>query len=116
MPRLNIHKIALNDADRERGLMHTKPLPDGDCALFVFDRTNDYSFWNQNVSYPIDVAFFDDSARLVHVGKLQAHQTSPIKSGNRGVKYVVETASGWFEKNGVKSGSSLWDLIDMRRL
>ena len=113
MAKLNINQIALNEREWSKGLMHTNPLADDQCALFVFDSPRDYSFWNFDVSYPIDVAFFDDSATLIHVGKLDAHQTTPVKSGNK-IKYVVETSVDWFNKNNITLGSNLWNLVNLK--
>jgi len=114
--RLKITLLAINERDREKGLMFSEPLPDDECGLFVFDRPSRQSFWNKNVSFPIDVAFFDMGGSLVHVAQLEANQEQPVNSKDYNVKYVIETRKDWFSDRNVHIGTKFWDLIDITHL
>ncbi len=116
MPSLDIILIALDEKSRNKGLMFTEPIGDNQCALFIFDHPAQYSFWNKNVPYTIDVAFFDREAMLVDVKHLEAEQEKGIRSDHNRVKYVVETRRGWFEENKVELGTNLWTLLDLPNL
>lgn len=114
--RLKITLLAINERDREKGLMFSDPLPENECGLFVFDRPSNQSFWNKNVSFPIDVAFFNNDGSLVHVAQLEANQVKPVSSNNSNVKYVIETRKDWFGDHDIREGTKFWDLIDIRDL
>jgi uncharacterized membrane protein (UPF0127 family) len=116
LPSLDIILIALDESSRNRGLMHTEQIGENQCALFVFDSPASHSFWNKNVDYSIDVAFFDEDATLVEVNHLDAQQTKSIKSDHKKVKYVLETRRGWFQENEVELGTSMWTLVDLPNL
>lgn len=90
MHKYDIILYASNQEKREKGLMFSDPLGDNECALFVFPRTADHSFWNKNVSYPLDLIFCDMNNEVVDIKKMDAESTSPCRSGNSNIKYVVE--------------------------
>lgn len=114
--KLKIKILAINDKDREKGLMFADPLRNDECAFFIFDSPQSQKFWNKNVSFPIDVAFFNIDGKLSHIGQLNAHQEKPIDSIIKDVKYVIETTKNWFAANKIKVGARVWELIDIRDL
>lgn len=114
--RLKIRLLAISDKDREKGLMFSDPLADDECGLFVFDRPSKQSFWNFQVSFPIDVAFFDMEGSLIHVAQLEANQQKPVSSKGHNVKYVIETRKDWFKDHKISEGTKFWDLIDISHL
>ena len=109
MTKLNLRFIATTPGDRFKGLMNQAPLKGNEGALFVFGQTKLGSFWNKNVSFPIDVGFFDKEGKLINIEHLDAHQRSPV-FGNRAYKYVVEAPEGWFGENNVKLGTHYKEL------
>lgn len=113
---LKMRFIASDDRSREKGLMFSEPLKDDECALFVFDKTGNYGFWNRNVNFPIDVSFYGADKKLLHVGHLEAHQEIPVFPNGNKVKYVIETKSGWFDKNEISKGSSLFEVVEKSTL
>ena len=86
--------FANDDSSRAKGLMHTDPLPEDHCALFVFPRVADHSFWNHNVSYPLSVAFCDANLRVLAVREMEAMSREGCRANNPAVKYVIETSRG----------------------
>jgi len=93
--------FANDDASRTRGLMHTEQIPDDHCALFVFPRIGDHSFWNDNVSYPLSVAFCDANNRVLAVRQMEAMSREACRANLPSVKYVVETSLGAMDGVGV---------------
>lgn len=121
--------IANDDASREKGLMYSEPLKENECAVFIFENKNNLGhtsmvsinddlsnsnpgFWNKNVSFPIDVAFYNNEGILVSVKRLEANQLDPVFSGSNDIKYVVETQKGWYDKNNIKKGSNIWEAVE----
>lgn len=94
-----------SDDKRTRGLMHTDPLPEDECALFVFDRERDHVFWNRNVSYPLHLAFVDRDGTVVAVRSMEPMSDDPCSSGSPKVKYVVEASRG--SLSGVEVGDRM---------
>lgn len=114
MAKLNIIIFADNEEKRQKGLMFLDKMDENDCAFFIFPSEQKQSFWNKNVNFDIDVAFFDEDGKLCDIQQLKAHQEKSIHSPK--AKYVIETNAGWFDKYKVKLNCSIWDLIDIKGL
>ncbi len=95
--------------ERELGLMHAKNLPEGAGALFVFERERVVDFWMKNVTFPVDMLFFDKAKRLIYkleaVQPCLAERCSSVSIG--GVMYVVEVSSDNVDYKKVSVGSLL---------
>lgn len=94
MKKYNIVLYASNNEKREKGLMFTDPLSENDCALFIFPRVADHTFWNKNVSYPLSLVFCDTDNNVVAMKNMDAESTNPCRAHNSNVKYVIETIQG----------------------
>ena len=114
MSKLKIKILADRDHLIQKGLMFTESLPSDECAFFVFPRAAKHAFWNKNVPYSIDVGFYDNGGKLIHVGALEAEQTQPIMPCDD-AKYVLEANRGWFDTHEIKVGSNLWDVLDLEK-
>lgn len=64
-------KVAVFDtqAEREKGLMWVKKLPENHGALFVFEKEGEVGFWMKNTLIPLDIYFFDSNHKLVKLIK-----------------------------------------------
>src|SRR5512146_365710 len=60
-------ELADNDADRAKGLMYRKELPEGRGMLFDFHRDQDVSFWMQNTYIPLDMIFIRGDGRILRI-------------------------------------------------
>jgi uncharacterized membrane protein (UPF0127 family) len=88
--QLKIRFTAQTSEDLAKGLMFSEPIENHECALFVFKYPSDHSFWNKNVNYPISLLFLDENFQIKNIGKLNAHQEKPCRSGYPLTKYVIE--------------------------
>lgn len=118
---LSVRFVATHDAELEKGLMHSDPLKDNECAVFMFGvngktEASNPGFWNKNVDFPIDVAFYNSDGILVSVKQLAANQLDPVFSNHSPIRYVVETKHGWYDENNLKEGSSIWEVLEAPKI
>ena len=67
-------EVAATDAQRERGLMYRKSLPENNGMLFVFDRPARSCMWMKNTAIPLSVAFIDHEGVIVNIEEIgRAH-------------------------------------------
>tara|TARA_Y100001937_G_scaffold128294_1_gene203808 strand:+ start:33752 stop:34282 length:531 start_codon:yes stop_codon:yes gene_type:complete len=109
---LNIIKHNTTPEDIRKGLQYHQPLIGNQAFLFTFPQSTTSGFWNKNVSFPIDVAFFDKNKYLINIEHLDKEQLLDVKA-DRPFKYVVETRKGWFSENNIKKGDSLDMLLKL---
>jgi len=98
-------ELALDDAQRERGLMFRKSLADGAGMLFVFPDASQRRFWMKNTLIPLDMIFADPDGLVL--GCVQ--NAEPLTLTDRTVpgdaKYVLEVPGGWCQGHGIGPGS-----------
>ena len=97
-------EVVDNDADRAKGLMHRRSLPEGTGMLFDFHREQDVSFWMQNTYIPLDMIFIRADGRIHRI----AENTVPLSLDqvpSRGpVRGVLEVIAGTSRKLGIAPG------------
>ena len=67
-------ELATNDAERERGLMFRKELPEGRGMLFDFEREAPVAFWMHNTYIPLDMIFIRADGSILRI----AENTEPL--------------------------------------
>ena len=93
-----------NDADRAKGLMYRKSLPEGTGMLFDFKRDQDVSFWMQNTYIPLDMLFIRGDGRILRIQEnAEPLSTKLIPSGGP-VRAVLEVIGGTTRKLGIAAG------------
>ena len=87
-------EIADNDAERAKGLMYRKELPEGQGMLFDFHREQEVGFWMQNTYIPLDMIFIRADGRILRI----AENTEPLSTGivpsGGPVRAVLEVIGG----------------------
>ncbi len=105
--QFDIRFIADKPASLSKGLMHAEPLDDFEVAYFVFPETDNHSFWNKNVSFPLTLAFLDKNNKIVDFKDLEEHQTESVSAKSNSVKYVVEANKNLFKELNIQIGDVL---------
>ena len=110
-----VHPFAVelvdNDADRAKGLMYRKELPEGRGMLFDFKREQDVSFWMQNTYIPLDMIFIRGDGRILRIQEnAEPLSTRLIPSGGP-VLGVLEVIGGTARKLGIKPGDRVAHAI-----
>lgn len=105
-------ELALNDSERQHGLMHRPHLSPEDGMLFAYPDEGNHQFWMMNTFIPLDIAFFASDGTLINVNET-AMYPDPRNPGNNyatanskgPARYVLEMNLGWFRAKGLVDGS-----------
>jgi hypothetical protein len=100
-------EVAEKEADRARGLMFRKSMPENQGMIFVFQDRRNHSFWMRNTCIPLDMLFIDRDGTIVGIEE----NTTMLSDSNFQVgcpsSYVLELNAGWTRKNGVVAGQKV---------
>jgi uncharacterized membrane protein (UPF0127 family) len=97
-------EIADNDADRAKGLMYRKELPEGRGMLFDFHSDQEVSFWMQNTYIPLDMIFIRGDGRILRIAENTEPLSTRIIGSNGLVRGVLEVIGGTARKLGIAPG------------
>lgn len=100
-------EVVSTEADRAKGLMYRKSLPEGQGMLFDFHSDQDVSFWMQNTYIPLDMIFIKGDGRIANI----VENTEPLSTKlipSRGpVRGVLEVIGGTTRKLGIAAGDKV---------
>lgn len=98
-------ELALTDQQRMMGMMFRTNVPENEAMLFAFPIPHRTAFWMKNVPMDISAAYIDPDGTILEIHKLEANNTNAVQASTDRVQYVLETAEGWFARNGVNTGA-----------
>ena len=104
-------QLATNDAERERGLMFVKSLPEGKGMLFDFKRDQPVAFWMHNTYIPLDMIFIAGNGRVMHIAENAKPMSDDLIPSQYPVRAVLEVIGGTAEKLGIKTGDRVTGSI-----
>lgn len=87
------------------GLMFRPGIKEDESMLFVFPQPQQVSFYMKNVGFDIDAAYIDPAGVIQQIVRLKKMEETPVPASFNDVQFVLETAPGWFERNGIGVGS-----------
>jgi uncharacterized membrane protein (UPF0127 family) len=97
-------EVVDSDADRAKGLMFRKSLPEGTGMLFDFKVEQDVAFWMQNTYIPLDMIFIRADGRILRIAEnTEPMSTKQVPSGGK-VLAVLEVIAGTTRKLGIVAG------------
>jgi uncharacterized membrane protein (UPF0127 family) len=97
-------EIAATEAEREKGLMYRKELPEGRGMLFDFHREQEVGFWMQNTYIPLDMIFIRGDGRILRIAENTKPLSTRIIPSNGPVRWVLEVIGGTAAKLGIAPG------------
>ncbi len=104
-------ELVANDADRAKGLMFRRELPEGRGMLFDFQRDQDVSMWMQNTYISLDMIFINADGRIRRIAENTTPLSTAIIPSGGPVRGVLEVIAGTAKKFGIKPG----DRVDRGR-
>ncbi len=108
-------EIADSSAEREKGLMFRKNLPDGQGMLFDFDSEQDIAMWMKNTYIPLDMIFIRGDGRISRIAENTTPLSTAIISSEGPVRAVLEVAGGTASRLGIAPGDRVAFSIFNRR-
>jgi uncharacterized membrane protein (UPF0127 family) len=97
-------ELATNDAERERGLMYRKELPEGRGMLFDFEQERPVAFWMHNTYIPLDMIFIRGDGRILSIAENTKPLSDALVPSGGPVRAVLEVIGGTARKFGIAPG------------
>ena len=97
-------ELAVNDAERERGLMFRKELPEGQGMLFDFQRDQPVAFWMHNTYISLDMMFIRSDGRIMRIEESAKPESDRLIPSGAPVRAVLEVIAGTASRLGIKPG------------
>ncbi|NTE53635.1 DUF192 domain-containing protein [Agrobacterium tumefaciens] len=99
-----VAELALDNAQREQGLMFRKSMPPENGMLFDFGEARDVAMWMRNTLIPLDMLFIARDGRITHIHENAVPHSEAIISSRGPVKFVLELNGGAAKRFGIKPG------------
>lgn len=97
-------ELAATEAEREKGLMYRKSLPEGQGMLFDFYRDQEVGFWMKNTYIPLDMIFIRGDGRILRIAENTEPLSEKIVPSGGPVRAVLEVIGGTARKLGIAPG------------
>ncbi|HEU5018985.1 MAG TPA: DUF192 domain-containing protein [Pseudolabrys sp.] len=96
--------VATTEAEREKGLMFRKHLPDGYGMLFDFHGEEDVAMWMKNTYVSLDMIFIRADGRILRIAKNTEPLSTKIIPSGGNVRAVLEVKGGTADQLGIRVG------------
>lgn len=100
-------ELALNDAERSRGLMYRDKLGPYDGMLFDFYQDAPVSFWMKNTLIPLDMLFIAGDGTIKHIHANATPLSTESIPSQFPVRAVLEINGGSAKLLGIKPGDKV---------
>ncbi len=97
-------ELADNDAEREKGLMYRKELPEGRGMLFDFHQEAPVGFWMENTYISLDMIFIRGDGSILRIAENTEPLSTRIIPSGGPVRAVLEVIGGTARKMGIATG------------
>ena len=102
-------ELAVNDRERDLGLMNRDSLGSSDGLALLFFRPTRAGLWMKNTTIPLSAAFFDDEGKILKIIDMDPCVTAPCRIYRPGVRYfgALEVNQGAFDRHGIRVGDTI---------
>ncbi len=108
-------ELALDGAQRERGLQHRPFLAEDAGMLFVFDRPETITMWMLNTLIPLDMIFIGPDGRVLNIAERTRPKSLDTISSAGPAIAVLEILGGTSARLGIRPGDRVaHPLLDRR--
>lgn len=108
-------EIADEDKEKQIGLSGRKSLPQNKGLLFIFNKSDYYSFWMKNMLFPIDLIFINEDKVVSVYENLKppsSEDNLSIIQPEEPANMVLEINSGLSKKYNIKKG----DIVKLENI
>ena len=109
-------ELATNEAERARGLMFRKELPEGHGMLFDFQTDQPVQFWMHNTYISLDMIFIRGDGRILSIAENTQPMSDDAHSVRRSGARVLEVIAGTARKLDIAPGDRVTGSIFGRPL
>ncbi len=103
--------IADDEEEKRKGLSNRKELKEDTGMIFLFEKSDKYSFWMKDVSFSLDLIYLqgDTVVDIIKNVPPQAGKqgTLPVYTPTTDANRVLEVQGGFSDKNGLKIGDKI---------
>lgn len=99
-------ELAYTYETRQAGLMHRDRMAENTGMLFIYKDSKPRGFWMKNTRLPLSIAYANSLGEIVHIADMTPLSTKRVPS-LAPAKYALEMNQGWFERNGVGTGTRI---------
>ena len=107
-------ELAVSDAERQKGLMFRRSLPESQGMLFDFKTDQDVSMWMRNTYVSLDMIFIRGDGRIQRIAENTQTESDRIISSGGPVRAVLEVVAGTAKKFGIAPGDRVASPIFRR--
>jgi uncharacterized membrane protein (UPF0127 family) len=100
-------EIAIDDAQREQGLMYRTRMPADAGMLFIYPQAQAVAMWMKNTLMPLDMVFISTDGRIRNIRERAVPQSLAIVPSDGPVKAALELNAGTVERLGIKPGDKV---------
>ena len=106
-------ELARTPDERRRGLMYREHLPADQGMLFLFERSQQLSFWMRNTYIPLDMIFITEEMAVLGIVENAEPRTDDSRSVPGLSRYVLEVNAGFSRKHGLRPATPVrFDGVD----
>ena len=100
-------ELALDQAQREKGLMNRTKVGLTSGMLFDFGEDRRVRMWMKDTLVPLDMLFADRSGKVVHIKENAEPMSLSIIDSRQDVRFVLEVAGGTVDRLSIRVGDRL---------
>ncbi len=108
-------EVAYTQKVRTMGLMFRDKLDNDHGMLFMYPQERNMSFWMKNTKISLSIAFINSQEIITQIDLMTPFSLESHTSKEK-VKYALEMEQGWFNKNGINTGSKVILSPEIRSL
>jgi len=97
-------EMALAPKEIATGMMFRTNVVENEGMIFNLRQPQRASFWMKNCPKPLSCAYIDPQGTILEIREMEANNTNSIVANSDNVMFVLETAPGWFERHGIRTG------------
>ena len=97
-------EMALAQKEIATGMMFRTNILENEGMIFHLGQPQRAGFWMKNCPKPLSCAYVDPQGVILELREMEPNNTNSIVASSDNVLFVLETAQGWFERHGVRTG------------